>query len=89
LVTNPLVSDTRSVVDVGVGFDDKGSFLKTMDGLPLLTVSTTPHLVHVLITKNGEKSADVWQDDGAAVGQIRVSNIDKMMAFDCGDFELK
>src|SRR5207302_6484610 len=31
LVTNPLVSDTRSVMDVGVGFDDKGSFLKTMD----------------------------------------------------------
>jgi hypothetical protein len=89
LVTNPLVSDTRSVVDVGVGFDDKGSFLKTMDGLPLFTVSTTPNLVRVLITKTGEKSADVWQDDGAAVEQIRVSNIDKMMAFDCGDFELK
>ena len=89
LVTNPLVSDTRSVVDIGVGFDDKGSFLKTMDGLPLFTVSATPKLVRVLITKNGEKSADVWQDDGAAVEQIRLSNIDKMMAFDCGDFELK
>ena len=89
LVTNPLVSDTRSVVDIGVGFDGKGSFLKTMDGLPLFTVSATPNLVRVLITKNGEKSADVWQDDGAAVEQIRVSNIDKMMAFDCGDFELK
>ena len=89
LVTNPLVSDTRSVVDIGVGFDDKGSFLKTMDELPLFTVSATPKLVRVLIIKNGEKSADVWQDDGAAVEQIRVSNIDKMMAFDCGDFELK
>src|SRR5712691_175387 len=89
LVTNPLVSDTRSVVDIGVGFDDKGSFLKTMDGLPLFTMSATPNLVRVLITKNGEKSADVWQDDGAAVEQFRVSNIDKMMAFDCGDFELK
>src|SRR5216684_3234953 len=39
LVTNPLVSDTRSVVDLAVGFDGKGSFLKTMDGLPLATVS--------------------------------------------------
>jgi hypothetical protein len=89
LVTNPLVSDTRSVVDVGVAFDDKGSFLKTMDGLPLFEVSATPHLIRVLITKNGERSADVWQDNGAAVEQFRVSNIDKMMAFDCGDFELK
>jgi hypothetical protein len=89
LVTNPLVNDTRSVVDLGVGFDDKGSFLKTMDGLPLYTVSSTPNLVRVLITKNDEKSVDIWQDDGAAVGQFRVSNIDKMMAFDCGDFKLK
>ena len=89
LVTNPLISDTRSTVDLGVGFDARGSFLKTMDGLPLFTVSTTPNLVRVLITKNGEKSADVWQDDGAVVEQFRVSNIDKMMAFDCGDFELK
>src|SRR6266849_7633449 len=32
LVTNPLVSDTRSVVDVSVGFDSKGSFLETRDG---------------------------------------------------------
>src|ERR1700736_3431321 len=89
LVTNPLVSDTRSVVDVGVGFDNKGSFLKAMDGLPLFTVSTTPNLVRVLITKSSEKSADIWQDDGAAVEQFRLSNIDKMMAFYCGDFELK
>src|SRR5256886_1576197 len=26
LVTNPLVSDTRSVMELGVGFDSKGSF---------------------------------------------------------------
>jgi hypothetical protein len=89
LVTNPLVSDTRSAVDLGVGFDGKGSFLKTMDELPLATISQTPNLVRVLVTKNGEKSADVWQDNGFAIEQFRVSNIDKMMAFDCGFFELK
>ena len=89
LVMNPLVSDTRSVVDVGVGFDSKGSFLKTMDGLPLFTVSKTPNLVRASITKNGEKSVDVWQDDGTAVEQARVSSIDKLMAFDCGFVELK
>jgi uncharacterized protein YaeQ len=47
----------------------------------------------VSITKNGEKAADVWQDkeqnEAPNLKQLRVSNIDKMMAFDCGFFELK
>jgi hypothetical protein len=89
LVTNPLVSDTRSVMELGVGFDGKGSFLKTMDGLPLATVNEAPNLARVSIEKDGEKAANVWQDDGSSVEHLRVSNIDKMMAFDCGFFELK
>jgi hypothetical protein len=89
LVTNPLVSDTRSVVDVSVGFDSKGSFLETMDGLPLATIRGGTNLVRVVIGKDGEKAADVWQDNGSSIEQFRVSNIDKMMAFDCGFFELK
>jgi hypothetical protein len=89
LVTNPLVSDTRSVVDLGVGFDDNGSFLKTTDDLPLFTVSKTPNLIRAVITRNGEKSVDIWEDDGSGVRQFRVSNVDRMMAFDCGGFELK
>ena len=89
LVTNPLVSDTRSVVDLSAGFDAKGSFIKTMDGLPLSTVSKTPNLLRALITNAGERSVDVWQDDGAVVEQFRVSNIDQMMAFDCGFVEWK
>ena len=89
LVPNPLVSDTRSVVDVSVGFDSKGSFLETMDGLPLATISGGTNLVRVVIGKDGEKAVDVWQDNGSSIEQFRVSNIDKMMAFDCGFFELK
>ena len=89
LVTNPLLGDTRSVVDLRVGFDNQGSFIQTTDGLPLCTVSKTPNLTRVLMTKNGEKSADVWEDDRAVVEQLRVSNIDKLMAFDCGSVELK
>ena len=89
LVTNPLVSDTRSVMDLGVGFNSKGSFLKTMDGLPLATVNEAPTLTRVSIEKDGENAADVWQEDGSNVEHLRVSNIDKMMAFDCGFFELK
>jgi hypothetical protein len=89
LMANPLANDERSMIDLGIGFDDENSFLKTIDGLPLYTVSKTPNLVRAWITKNTEKSVDVWQDDGAVVEQFRVSNVDKMMAFDCGDFELK
>src|SRR5438105_1551654 len=89
LVPNPLVSDTRSVVDVSIGFDNKGSFVETMDGLPLATISGGTNLVRVVIGKDGEKAADVWQDTGSTIEQFRVSNIDKMMAFDCGFFELK
>ena len=51
LVTNPLVSDTRSVVDLAIGFDSKGSFLKTMDGLPLATINESPNLARVVIEK--------------------------------------
>jgi hypothetical protein len=89
LVTNPLVSDTRSIVDLAVGFDGKGSFLKTMDGLPLATVNEAPNLARVSIEKDGEKAANIWQDDGSSVEHLRVSNIEKMMAFDCGFFELR
>jgi hypothetical protein len=89
LVMNPLVADTRSVMDVGVGFGANGVFLKTMDDLPLATISESLTPTRVLISKNGEKAADVWQDDGSSVEQFRVSNIDKMIAFDCGFFELK
>jgi len=89
LMANPLAKDERPIISLTVGFDDENSFLQTADGLPLFTVSKQPKLVRAAITKNSEKSVDVWQDDGAAVKQLRVSNVDKMMAFDCGDFELK
>jgi len=89
LTPNPLANDERPIVDLGVGFDEEGSFLKTIDGLPLYTISETPNLIRASIKKNGEKSVDVWQDDGAVVVRFRISNIDKMMAFDCGDLELK
>jgi len=89
LMPNPLANDERPIVDLGVGFDDEDSFVETTDGLPLCTVSETPNLIRASIKKNGEKSVDIWQDDGAVVEQFRISNIDKMMAFDCGDFELK
>jgi hypothetical protein len=89
LQPNPLKRDKPGSVEVEVGCDSDGSYLKTTDGLPLRTISETPHLTRVLLTSHGEKSIDVFQDDGAVVEQFRVSGADQMMAFDCGDFELK
>ena len=89
LVLNPLVADTRSIMEIAVAFDARGSFLKTTDGLPLATISETPSLTRVVAEKNGEKAADVWQDDGTNTDHLHISNIDKMMAFDCGFFQLK
>jgi hypothetical protein len=89
LVPNPLAKDAKTIVELAVGFDDVNSYLKTTDGLPLFTISPTPNLVRASIAKNGEKSVDIFENDGTTVEQYRISNIDKMMAFDCGDFELK
>jgi hypothetical protein len=89
LVPNPLRNDRRSIVDIGIGFDNDGSYLKTSDDLPLVTVSEMPNLIRAGITRKSENAVDVWQDDGTTVRQFRISNLDQMMAFDCGEFELK
>ena len=89
LMPNPLANDKRSIIDLVVCFDSDVSYLKTIDYLPLFMLSETPKLIRAFITKKNEKSVDVWQDDGSSVHQFRISNVDKMMAFDCGEFELK
>ena len=89
LMPNPLANNKRAIIDLVVGFDSDGSYLKTIDDLPLFMLSETPNLIRAFITKKSEKSVDVWQDDGTSIRQFRISNVDKMMAFDCGEFELK
>jgi hypothetical protein len=89
LMPNPLTKDAKLIVDLAVGFDDENSYLKTADRLPLFTVAQTPNVVRASLTKTGEKSIDVFQDDGADLKQFRVSNVDRMMAFDCGAFDLE
>jgi len=89
LVPNPLASETRALVGLAAGFDGNGSYLKTNDGLPLFTISKSPNLSRISIMKKGDKSLDIWQTDAAGFHQFRISNVDQMMAFDCGEFELK
>ena len=89
LVRNPLRKDKRPVVELAIGFDSEESYLKTSDGLPLFKVSETPNVTRTRIAAKGENAVDIWQDEGTSMHQYRISNVDQMMAFDCGDFELK
>jgi hypothetical protein len=89
LQPNPLLNDDRVTVELAVGFDADGSFLRTADGLPLCTVSETQALVRALLSAQGATAVDVFQDDGSVVEQFRLTGVDQMMSFDCGGFELK
>jgi hypothetical protein len=89
LARNPLHKDKRPVVELGVGFNREGSYLKTSDGLPLFKISETQNVARAGIAMRSENAVNIWQDDGTSVHQFRVSNVDQMMAFDCGEFELK
>ena len=86
---DPLQNDKPGKAELAVGVDADGSFLKTGDGLPLRTISETPNLTRTLLARPNKNTLDVFQDDGAVVEQYRVSNLEQMIAFDCGDFELK
>ncbi|MGZ5538308.1 MAG: hypothetical protein ACXWG0_07250, partial [Chthoniobacterales bacterium] len=89
LAPNPLKNDARENLDLFVGYDEDGSFLKTADGLPLESISDTPHLTRVVLSPRSEKAIDVFQDDDAVVEQFRIDDLDQIMAFDCGEIELK
>jgi hypothetical protein len=89
LVRNPLRNEKKAVVELGIAFDSDGSYLKTSDGLPLFTISEAPNLARAWIAKKSENAVDAWQDDGTQLHQFRVSNLDQMMAFDCGQIELR
>jgi len=89
LQPNPLLADARVTVELAVGLDEDGSFLKAGDGLPLSSISETPKLTRALLAAHGASALDVFQDDGAVVEQFRVTGVDQMMSFDCGGFELK
>ncbi len=89
LQANPLLNDDRVTVEMMIGLDADGSFVKAGDGLPLCTISETQNLTRGLLVARGANGLDVFQDDGAVVEQFRISGADQMMSFDCGGFELK
>ncbi len=89
LMPNPLAKDRRQTVELGARLDQEKSFLETADGLPLFAIDEKPGLTRVVMKKSGQNSVDIWEEGGGPVVQFRVSNLDQMMAFDCGEIELK
>ncbi len=89
LVANPLANDERPTIEIGVACNSEDCYLKTADGLPLYTVGPRGNAQRAMIVKSGDRSAEVWEDSGSSVQQFRISRLDQMMAFDCGEIEVK
>jgi hypothetical protein len=90
LVANPLENNERPIVDISAGFDDDDVYVQTVDGLPLVTVAKRQDAKSVsLAAGRDNKSVIIFLSNDTNVRQVEVSGITKMMAFDCGTFELK
>jgi len=88
LINNPLIKDEPTSAHVSIGFNGRGSFLQTTDGLPLRRVTETPHLQWTVIGREGSgKLLTILQGDGAVVEEFRAKKLANMMAFDAGDYE--
>jgi hypothetical protein len=90
LIANPLENNERPTVDISAGFDDDDVYLQTADGLPLLTIAKRNDAKEVWVGAGRDnKSVMVFVSNGTNVRQFEVNGVTKMMAFDCGTFELK
>lgn len=90
LMPNPLEKNERPVVVIATGADEERAFLQTADGLPLLTLAEGDGLKSSgLSLGHDSKSLLVQLTGEAGTRSLRVSGVEKMMAFDAGDFELK
>ena len=90
LVANPLLKEAPGSASVQVVSDEKGSLLRTADGLPLSRLTETPRLRWVAAGHDGRgKGLTVFQSDGAVVEEYRINQATNIMAFDAGEYELK
>jgi hypothetical protein len=88
LIDNELLKNEPSTARVSIGFNAKGSYLQTTDGLPLRRITETPNLKWAVIGREGSgRLLTILQSDGAAVEEFRASRLANMMMFDAGDYE--
>lgn len=91
LIPNPLENKDRPVINVAIGVDDENVFLKTTDGLPFLTIAQTTDRMHTdaALTQGANKLLNVYIREGAMTHEFHIIGVEKMMAFDCGAFDLE
>ena len=88
LQPNPLENDKPGALDIAIGIDAKGSFIKTLDGLPLCRVSETPNLKWAAMALEADgKTVTIFQSDGSVIEQFKVTKLSNMAGFDAGDFD--
>jgi hypothetical protein len=88
LLPNPLLQEALTTVSVTIGFGPTGSFLKTLDGLPLRRITEAPFVKWAVIGQEGSgKQLTIFQGDGAVVEEFKAHKLANMMAFDAGDYE--
>jgi len=88
LIDNELIKNEPSSARVNIGWNARGSFLQTTDGLPLLRITEAPNLKWAVIDREGSgRQLTILQSDGTAVEEFRASKLANMMMFDAGDYE--
>ncbi len=88
LIDNELLNNEPSTARVNIGFNAKGSYLRSLDGLPLRRITETPNLKWAVIGREGSgRLLTILQSDGTAVEEFRASKLANMMMFDAGDYE--
>jgi hypothetical protein len=89
LVPNPLEKNEPLIVDLDIGYDDENAYLKTADGLPLLTVANIGDVEYAAFANRSDQTLTILLREPTTSLMFKVTPISKMMAFDCGDLELK
>lgn len=89
LVANPLDNNDRPTIELTVGFDDENAFLKSADGLPLVTIAKANDIKTAFLVNDSDRKIMVVLDSGSRTRRISISGLSKMMGFDCGEFELR
>ncbi len=85
---NPLLGEVQAEVELMLGFDAEGSFLRTADGLRVRRLSGTPHLAWAVFGREARQPAIVLlQGDGAVVEELRIGALQEMMTFDAGEYQ--
>ncbi len=88
LLPNPLLQEALTTVNVTIGFGPTGSFIKTLDGLPLRRITEAPHLKWAVSGYEGSgKQLTIFQGDGAVVEEFKAHKLANLMAFVAGEIE--